>query len=652
VAATIGDLAVVLNADTAPAERAFRAFGGTIDRLGQKTKAFSAGLAAVATTAFGVAGGGLLADAFKVPGDLLGDSLRLAASYERSATAFEVMLGSASDAKRLMADLQRFAAESPLTLSRTTDEAAKLLASGVGRSQVVPTLRMLSDLTAGDAEKLSRAALAFTQVRSAGVLQGDELNQLRELGIPIQKELAKVKGVGEDALKGLQQAGQVTFADLAQAMKNLTSEGGKFFGMTAKGAATLSGRWEQLADAADSLKREFGRIVVEEIGLVEGAQDGAKFLDQMKVTLNDIRPAVRFVGEVLKGTAQVVGEVARNASLFGEVFGGALRDANPRLGRLMDALDRGAKALQSFKADPQLIATIGIDLAEGLSFAFADVFTSLGEGVDAVYEAHIRPVLDGVKDAADLWRRLKDGAKGAADLADFAARGGPNLGGVDEAQRRTALYARAAAAGGETVLAKLAAAKQAGETLAAAMESERRNLEEAKRRGMGGRFAPSAAAEKARTALLAADEALAQALGQLAPAVEKVPTVFDKLRAGVEERADRFKQRFLPDAAKELAAGAALGGAAFLKDIRDEFMVEAAAGGGRLESRPAPAAEYGTQEFVRLVQQAAGGGQDVPGLLREVKAGQDRQTVQLSNQLEQVRQAIRLLVPGVKLPGA
>ena len=72
---------------------------------------------------------------------------------EQAKVAFSTMLGSAEAGKRMFADLQKFAASTPLQLTTLQDASRTLLAFGVQGEQVIPTLRMLGDAAGGDAQR-------------------------------------------------------------------------------------------------------------------------------------------------------------------------------------------------------------------------------------------------------------------------------------------------------------------------------------------------------------------------------------------------------------------------------------------------------------------------------------------------------------------
>lgn len=370
---------------------------------------------------------------FGTPKDIIAESVQLAASWERSSTEIEVFLGSAGKAQSLMGDLRKFASESPLKLSETVAEAKKLLASGIGQGQLIPTMEMLSDLSVGNQHTLHALTKAYTDVIAAGRLYGTELRQFTETGIPLVEELAKVLGKPKEEIRHLMEAGRIGSGDMQKALKSLTAEGGRFHKMTARGAQTLEGQFERLRDGVEELKREFGRAIIEEAGLKDAVRDGSKFADDMKRFIGDLRPGIRFVADTIKGVAQVVGELVRHGPLFAAAFGKAIGAISPRVGELLGQIAAAVKSLADFKLDPHAVVDFAFMVASTFASLFESVLGSLADGLEAIYEERIKPIVDDLRTAAQAWLDVKafldGGAKATAEFAEQLKVTGDRLGG-------------------------------------------------------------------------------------------------------------------------------------------------------------------------------------------------------------------------------
>lgn len=114
--------------------------------------------------------------------------------FQQNATiAMSTMLGGADAAKTFLADVLSFAKETPFAFTDLTEQAQRLLAFGIESERVIPILRSLGDAamgTGGGAEKLKGLSMTLGQIASKGRLQGEEILQLAERGIPALTILA------------------------------------------------------------------------------------------------------------------------------------------------------------------------------------------------------------------------------------------------------------------------------------------------------------------------------------------------------------------------------------------------------------------------------------------------------------------------------
>jgi len=353
------------------------------------------------------AGKGLAETIFGAPKDFISDAVKLQASWERSSTEFEVFLGSAAKAQSLMVDLRRFAAESPLKLSETVSEAKKLLSSGISEGQLIPTMQMLSDLSVGNNYTLHALTKAYTDVIAAGRLYGTELRQFTETGIPLIEALAATLKKPKEEIRSLMESGRIGSGELQKALKSLVSEGGKFYRMTERGSLTLEGQFEKLRDNVEELKREFGRAIIEEAGLRDAVQDGSKFTDEMRRFINDLRPGIHFIADVIKGAANVVGELIRNGPLFGKALMESLTGVNPELAAVFTKVGTFVESLKNFRLDPRAVVRAAIDFGRAFGEAVDSVIKSLGDGLSSIYNDNVKPIVDALKDAALTWKNVK-----------------------------------------------------------------------------------------------------------------------------------------------------------------------------------------------------------------------------------------------------
>jgi tape measure domain-containing protein len=172
-----------------------------LDQMNQRINtAATVGLAGIAAGAIGV--------------------LSVASSAEQTAVAFEVMLGSASQAKMMLDQIYQLGKESPFQAVDFQTAGATLLQFGVSASEIVPTIAMLGDVAAGDAEKLSRLAVVFGQVSAAGRLTGGDVLQMINSGFNPLKQIAQATGESMIELRKRMEAGGISSQEVAAAFRD------------------------------------------------------------------------------------------------------------------------------------------------------------------------------------------------------------------------------------------------------------------------------------------------------------------------------------------------------------------------------------------------------------------------------------------------
>lgn len=154
----------------------------------------------------------------------------------------------ASKASRLFNQMTSFAVKSQFQLIDITKSTKQLLAVGETAKKVIPDLQMLSDIASGTGQRLDDLSYIYTTSITRGRVYQRELYQYATRGIPIYQSLSQVMGVSTEKLMQMVKAGKVGFPQLNQALENMVSAGGKFYGLSDKIAATTYGRLSNLKD--------------------------------------------------------------------------------------------------------------------------------------------------------------------------------------------------------------------------------------------------------------------------------------------------------------------------------------------------------------------------------------------------------------------
>lgn len=184
-----------------------------------------------------------------------------AAWAEQNQIAFGTMLGSAEAATKLLSELDTFAATTPFQLPGIVKAGKVLLAFGVDAENLVPTMKTLGDVAAGTGKDFAELSTIFGQVRAAGKLTGERMNQFVEAGIPLIRVLAEQFGVAESEIRTLGTAGKISFKDVEKAFQSMSGEGGQFFDMMTAQSASLTGLQSTMKDNFDLLARTIGEPI-------------------------------------------------------------------------------------------------------------------------------------------------------------------------------------------------------------------------------------------------------------------------------------------------------------------------------------------------------------------------------------------------------
>lgn len=237
-----------------------------------------AGIAGPQTEAAGVAGGrraaagfergsagigaGLARTAPAVAGGLMAVGtaaatlgFKAAAAQETTQIAFTTMLGDADKARRFLAELSEFAARTPFEMPQLQTAAQSLVSVGIGADKVIPIMTTLGNVTSGmgtGSEGIKRATVAIQQMSAAQKISAEDLNQLRDAGIPVYELLSKATGKSTAEISKMRDEGKLGKRELEAMMRALETGKGleRFNGMMDAQSKTLAGRWATLKDTA------------------------------------------------------------------------------------------------------------------------------------------------------------------------------------------------------------------------------------------------------------------------------------------------------------------------------------------------------------------------------------------------------------------
>jgi len=182
-----------------------------------------------------------------------GVGIKTAAQMETANIGFTTMLGSAAKAQDFLGKLQKFAAATPFEFPQLQTAASSLISIGIDANKVIPIMTTLGNVTSGmgtGSEGIQRATVAIQQMNAAGRITAEDLNQLRDAGIPVFDLLTAATGKTKEEIAAMAQNGKLGRKELEQLMSALETGKGleRFNGMMEAQSQSLTGLWSTLKD--------------------------------------------------------------------------------------------------------------------------------------------------------------------------------------------------------------------------------------------------------------------------------------------------------------------------------------------------------------------------------------------------------------------
>jgi len=186
---------------------------------------------------------------------------KLAREFEQTRISFEVMIGSVKQGRALLRDIEEMAVITPFKSSDLQSSGKLLLGYGVSAQKILPTLRMLGDISGGNAEKLHFLSLAFAQSQAAGRLMGQDLLQMVNAGFNPLQTISEKTGISIGVLKKKMEEGAISAKIVEAAFRSATQEGGRFYGMMEKQSQTFEGRMNAMSEKTEIWMRGIGQNI-------------------------------------------------------------------------------------------------------------------------------------------------------------------------------------------------------------------------------------------------------------------------------------------------------------------------------------------------------------------------------------------------------
>ncbi len=356
-------------------------------------RSLGSSLTAGITAGVGIGAFNMLTSSVKTLGTSL---IGTASNMEQAKISFTNMLGSGQKADAFLKQLADFAAKTPFEFPDLVQASQRLMAMGFQAKDVIPTMTAVGDAVAamgGSSEQINRVTLALGQMQAKTRVQGDELLQLQEAGIPALRILADSYGLTTVEMQKNISAGKVMSSDaiprLIAGMENGTKSVKGFAGMMEQQSHTMAGLWSTMKDTVRlDLVPAFEPLIkiaeailppaIAKVGSVLQAfgQTSKNFFEGLTRGWQDVGNGTQVAVSKLSGVEKI--GAAFHTGVFGvQAFFAAMKNGDVTSDGFVGAMERvGASLHNAGPAFGQLGQAIATLVRERLT-QFGDTFKQL-----------------------------------------------------------------------------------------------------------------------------------------------------------------------------------------------------------------------------------------------------------------------------------
>jgi tape measure domain-containing protein len=390
--------------------------------------------------------------------------VKMGSDLEQTRVQFETFTGSAEKGNAVIADLQKFAQITPFEDEQVISAGRQLLAFGENAESLNPILTKLGNISSATGKDFNELISMWGKNKLSGIIQGEDLNQLVDSGIPVMDSLAKQLGVTTSQVRKMGADGKISFGMLDKAFDELGGAGGKWAGLMDKQSKTFAGRLSSLVGFAQNIGGKLGEALTPGLGKIVDA--GAALLTWAQSKSAQIVEMFKPLSEAFQPLLDAITQIWAELGLTGDggdfltsVFNGLATVINylsPVLKVAATAL--GAIALKMAHLQEAIAAFIGS------SPRLQKFFAGLWAGATAVFTGIVQSAVKMFGGLADIiegvftlnWGKLKNGLTESlhalADGGGIAEKAGAAFGdGYQKGFKKSTLFDVAkGAAGGET----------------------------------------------------------------------------------------------------------------------------------------------------------------------------------------------------------
>lgn len=352
--------------------------------------------AALAGVAVGFAGIGLAA---------AGAVVEVAAFRESSLTALEAVLGSSGAAGRQFRNAITVANQTPLDTQDVIRQTQSFAVAGFGEREIAPLIAASADLGAAFGQRSSEGfALALSQIRATGTLQGQELLQLTNANVSrmaVLDSIARQMNLGQGdvgrraAMTAISQrrvSSGVGEQAALDAVRGRLDQGGQLGSFARRQSETLTGA---ISNARNAI---FNLLIGIDFSRVPGLIAFKNVLLQITGALQSGSPAAVALRQGIMGAANAMGGLLARAINPTTIAAG------------MASVGRGLATVQRFGA-----------MAMPIARAFADGFGPAFTASIAPLRSLFASLTSGGQTSARTLSLLATSARGLGQILGFVA---------------------------------------------------------------------------------------------------------------------------------------------------------------------------------------------------------------------------------------
>lgn len=310
-------LRVVIDTDAQGAITGIRAVGDASKAMGDQTRQSTdqaesgwSKLGSVAATSARVVGAAWTAAAAGI-GTVTVSAFRTGVEFnsmqQRANAALTTVLGSASAAADMMAQVTEFASTSPFPRQAFITATQQMLAFGIEADRVIPILSGVQDAVAaagGSSQQLSEVTFVLAQIQAAGKITAQDLMQLGQRGIDAAGLIGSQMGMTGQEIRDAISAGSL---DAGEAIDALAAGMTASFGGAADGVRNT---WAGTLDSINGRIRDIGAALAEAFVTPTGGgyfiEWGGAFADVLAQIRDIAREAMPIITEAFGPTFDAV----------------------------------------------------------------------------------------------------------------------------------------------------------------------------------------------------------------------------------------------------------------------------------------------------------------------------------------------------------